>query len=478
MRFRTVPARGPAIAAEAMIATSQPTATLAGLDVLRAGGNAADAAIAAAAVLCVSEPMSTGIGGDAFAMVDDGHGVYGLDAAGPAPRRAPRTPVETAGPASSVVPGAVRGWEALNRRFGRLGLDRLLAPAIDLARGGVAAGFNCANSWQRAERAPAELGPPPAPGGRFVLPDLGDTLARIAQDGPDAFYRGPIARAISDATWLEEDDLAAYDAARWVDPLSATYHGTEVFELPPPTQGIAALEGLLLLERLGPSLPHQVRAVGLALEDAFGAVRDGADVRTLLAEQHLAARAGQRPVLAAEPPGGTVYLCCVDGDGLAVSLIQSLFEPFGSGVVAPGTGIVMNNRAACFAVSGEVVPGLRPYHTIIPGLLRRDGRLLGPFGVMGGYIQAQAHVQLVSALVDDELDPQAALDRGRFRVDDGVVRLEHGLWDRAPELESAGFPVVLDESRLDFGGGQAIVVRDDHLEGGSDQRKDGFATGY
>jgi gamma-glutamyltranspeptidase/glutathione hydrolase len=476
MKFRSAPSRGPAVAAEAMIATSQPTATLAGLDVLNAGGNAVDAAIAAAAVLCVSEPMSTGIGGDAFAIVHDSEGVHGLDAAGPAPQAAPRTPVATAGPMASVVPGAVRGWEALNHRFGRLGLDRLLAPAIDLARGGVAAGFNCAYSWQRAERAPLELGPAPSVGGRFALPELGATLARIAEDGPDTFYRGPIARAISESTWLAEEDLAAY-RAQWVTPLSTSYAGTEVFELPPPTQGIAALEGLALLELLGPSLPNQVRAVALALEDAFEAVRDGADVETLLARDHLAARAAGQPVLVGEPPGGTVYLCCVDGDGLAVSFIQSLFEPFGSGVVAPGTGIVMNNRAACFALAGEVSPGRRPYHTIIPGMLRRDGRLLAPFGVMGGYIQAQAHVQLVSGLVDDGLDPQAALDRGRFRIDDGVVRLEHGLWDRAPELESAGFSVVLDESRLDFGGGQVIVAHDDHLEGGSDQRKDGFAAG-
>lgn len=461
-----------------MIATSQPAATLAGLDVMRAGGNAVDAAIAAAAVLCVAEPMATGIGGDAFAIVHDADGVHGLDAAGPAPRSAPPTPVADAGPSSSVVPGAVRGWAALSDRFGRLGLDRVLAPAIDLARNGVAAGFNCAYSWQRADRAPRELGPAPKAGDRIANPELGATLARIAEDGPDAFYRGSVARAIASATWLEEEDLAAYDAAQWVTPLSVSYRGTEVYELPPPTQGIAALEGLALLERLGPSLPHQVRAAGLALEDAFSAVRDGNDVRGLLAADHLAARAGQQLVLMPELRGGTVYLCCVDDRGMAVSFIQSLFEPFGSGVVAPGTGVVMNNRAACFSVGGVVVPGRRPYHTIIPGMLRRDGRLLGPFGVMGGYIQAQAHVQLVSGLVDDELDAQAALDRGRFRIDDGVVRLEHGLWDRTPELEAAGLTVVRDESRLDFGGGQAIVVRDDHLEGGSDQRKDGFAVGY
>jgi gamma-glutamyltranspeptidase/glutathione hydrolase len=179
-----------------------------------------------------------------------------------------------------------------------------------------------------------------------------------------------------------------------------------------------------------------------------------------------------------EPPGGTIYLCAVDGDGMAVSFIQSLFDGFGSRVVAPGTGIVLQNRGACFAVSGAVEPGRRPYHTIIPGMLLRNGRLLGPFGVMGGFLQAQAHLQLVSALVDDGLDPQAALDRPRFRVDGPTVRLEEGLWDRAGQLEGLGLEVVQSRQPSEFGGGQAILVRGDVLVGGSDARKDGYAAGF
>jgi gamma-glutamyltranspeptidase/glutathione hydrolase len=167
----------------------------------------------------------------------------------------------------------------------------------------------------------------------------------------------------------------------------------------------------------------------------------------------------------------------VDGDRLAVSFIQSLFGRFGSGLVAPGTGVVLQNRGACFAIGGAVVPGARPYHTIIPGLLARDGALVGPFGVMGGLIQAQAHLQLVSALVDDGLDPQAALDRPRFRVEDGAVRLEEGLWPRADELEEHGYRVVLDPESGGFGGGQAILADGDALVGGSDPRKDGYAAG-
>jgi gamma-glutamyltranspeptidase/glutathione hydrolase len=478
MKFTLSPGRGAAVASSAMVATSQPSSTLAGLEILRAGGNAVDAAIAAAAVLCVSEPMSTGIGGDAFALVSDAHGIHGMDAGGPAPRSAPARPVAPDGPASSVVPGAVHGWDALSRRFGRLGLDTVLAPAIDLARDGVAAGANCAHAWRLATRAPAAFGPAPRPGQPFRIDDLGRVLQRIAEDGPDALYRGEVARAIAAATWLDEEDLATYGGARWVAPLSTTYRGVEVFELPPPTQGIVALEGLALLEHLEPTLENRVRAAGLALEDGFAHVRDGADVAHLLAPAHLEARLAGAPRLVPELRGGTVYLCVVDDDGIAVSFIQSIFEHFGSGVVAPGTGIVMNNRAACFEVEGEVVPGRRPYHTIIPGMLAEHGVARGPFGVMGGWIQAQAHIQLVSSLVDDELDPQSALDQPRFRIDADAIRLEEGLWARAGELEAAGHRVVLDPDRRTFGGGQAILIEDDHLRGGSDSRKDGFAAGF
>jgi gamma-glutamyltranspeptidase/glutathione hydrolase len=285
-----------------------------------------------------------------------------------------------------------------------------------------------------------------------------------------------VAAAVCSASWLEEEDLAAYRAA-WVEPLSAGYRGYEVLELPPPTQGVAALEALALLEGLTPDLSNQVLCAALALEDARRYVRDGADVSGLLEPDYVERRRQERPRHAPEPAGGTVYLCAVDGDGTAVSFIQSLFGRFGSGVIARGTGVVLQNRGACFALQGGVVPGARPYHTIIPGLLLRDGALVGPFGVMGGLIQAQAHLQLVSALVDDGLDPQAALDRPRFWVDGPLVRLEEGLWPRARELEQLGYETVCDEDTFSFGGGQAIVVDGDALLGGSDARKDGYAAG-
>ncbi|MFI6071215.1 gamma-glutamyltransferase family protein [Actinoplanes sp. NPDC051343] len=477
--FRDAPGRGPAVAAEAMVATSQAPATLAGLDMLRRGGSAADAAIAAAAVCCVAEPMSTGIGGDAFAIVWDGGAATGLDAAGPAPRNAQPHEVPAAGgPRSVDVPGAVAGWAALSERYGKLGLDTCLAPAIDLAERGVAAGYHCSWMWRHTAHAPAEFGPAPETGQVFRLPDLGRTLRLIAGGGPQAFYRGPVAAAMAASTWLTEDDLAAYSAG-WVEPLRYAYRGVDVLEMPPPTQGVAALEALGLLSAVErPALGDRMRAVALALEDAYAQVRDGADVSGLLTPSHLSARGQDRPRLLREPAGGTVYLCALDGDGMAVSFIQSLYESFGSGVVAPGTGVVLNNRAEGFGVSGSVEPGRRPYHTLMPGMLVENGRLRGPFGVMGGFIQAQAHVQYLASVLDDGLDPQAALDRARFRIDAGRVRLEEGLASSAASLEAAGWPVHVEPDRMLFGGGQAIDIRAGRILGGSDPRKDGFAAGF
>ncbi len=477
MSYRLVFGRPPAVAREAMVATSQWLATRAGLRMLERGGNAADAALAAAATLCVAEPMMTGVGGDCFALVWRDGELVGLDAAGPAPAGAhPPRPVEATGPRSVTVPGAVAGWAALNERFGRLGLDACLADAIDAAERGVAIGVRTAALWQEVG-SPDGFPPPPRVGQTVRFPELGATLRRIADEGPSAVYAGAVAESIVAASWLEEADLASFQP-RWVEPLRLTYRGTEVVELPPPCQGVVALEALGLLERSSPSLASRVRCVRLALEDGLARVRDGADVSDLLAPDHLDRRRRGEEVAVAEPSGGTVYLCAVDGDRMAVSFIQSLFESFGSRIVAPGTGVVLQNRGACFSVSGAVEPGRRPYHTIIPGMLLRGGELLGPFGVMGGFIQAQAHVQLVSGLVDDGLDPQAALDRPRFRIDGDVVRLEQGLWERDADLERLGYRTVRDPETVGFGGGQAILVQGDALVGGSDPRKDGYAAGY
>jgi gamma-glutamyltranspeptidase/glutathione hydrolase len=472
MSYRFAFGKPPAVAAEAMVATSQPLATRAGLRALDRGGNAADAALAAAAVLCVTEPMSTGIGGDCFAQVWCEGRLEGLDSAGPAPAAAdPIVPVEQTGPRSVTVPGAVAGWAALAERHGRLGLDACLADAIDAAERGFAVAPRTAELWAQFG---GPFGPPPRTGEIFYQPELAATLRRIAEEGPSALYEGEVAAAIAEVTWLDESDLVAFEP-RWVEPLRLSYKGLEVCELPPPTQGVCALEALGLLARSSPGIAGQIRSVQLALEDALARVRDGADVSELLTPEYLDARRGRAVVT--EPPGGTVYLCAVDADRMAVSFIQSLYEGFGSGIVAPRTGVVLQNRGACFAVSGSVEPGRRPYHTIIPGMLLRDGDLAGPFGVMGGFIQAQAHMQLVSAIVDDGLDPQAAVDRPRFRVDGELVLLEEGLWEREADLQRLGYRTVREPNTFLFGGGQAILVSGDALVGGSDPRKDGYAGG-
>ena len=461
-----------------MVATSQPRATLAGLRILESGGSAADAAIAASAVLCVTEPMSTSVAGDCFAIVANSDGISGLDAAGPAPKRAsPEAPIVEAGPTSVTVPGAVRGWAALNERYGRLGLDACLAHAIDAAETGFAVSPMCAYYWNMAERAPSEFGAPPRVGDVVKLEELGSTIRLLAEHGPDAFYTGRIGEAIAGASWLEEDDLAEYDA-RWVEPIKLNYKGVEVLELPPPNQGVVALETLGLFERGEPTFLSLVECTRLALEDGLGRVRDGADVSELISPGFLDQRRHEVAAPVSEPGGGTVYLCAVDSDGLAVSFIQSCYQPFGSGIVAPGTGVVLQNRGACFSVSGAIEPGRRPYHTIIPGMLARDGEIVGPFGIMGAFIQAQAHAQFVHNVVDNGLDPQAALDAPRFRVDAGCVYLEPPLAGRAGELDSSPLEVVEEPEVAGFGGGQAIFRQGEALVGGSDPRKDGYAAGY
>ena len=470
--------RPPTVAKNGIVATSQPLATRAGLRALERGGNAADAALAAAAVLAVTEPTGNGIGGDCFAIVwSEGRGADGLDSAGPAPANAePLVPVEQEGPNSVTVPGAVAGWAALAERYGRLGLDACLADAIDAAENGFAVTPLTAAAWQRGTRVPPEYLPAPAVGQVVCFPDLAASLRRIAKEGPSAFYEGEVARAIASVTWLEEADLASF-SPRWVEPLAIAYRGHTVLELPPPTQGVAALEGLGLLERSSPSLASQIRCMQLALEDALARVRDGADVSELLSPEYLDRRRADAPTAVAEPAGGTVYLCAVDSDRMAVSFIQSNYMGFGSGLCSPGTGVALQNRGAGFAVSGAVEPGRRPYHTIIPGMLLRDGVLAGPFGVMGGFLQAQAHLQLVSAIVDDGLDPQSALERPRFMVDGDIVRLEQGLWERDADLGKLGIATVRETNSGYFGGGQAILVVGDALVGGSDPRKDGYAGG-
>lgn len=490
-----------------MAATSHPLATRAALGMLDAGGSACDAAVAAAAVLCVCEPMSTGVGGDAFALVWRDGALTGLNASGRSPAAADpelldRVPLR--GPMSVTVPGAVAGWAALLERHGRFGLDRCLASAIDAAERGFAATPVIAAAW--AALAPYLASDPelarcytPAPRvGEIVRnPALAATLRRIAADGADAIARGPIAQAICSASWLEEDDLAD-NAPEWVEPLRLHHQGVEVCELPPNGQGAAALQAIGIageFDVAGASDADRVHlmaeAMKLAFADAGRHIGDAPLPGGYLDPAYLAARAraidrarAGQPVPGPLPAGGTVYLCVVDEDRTACSFIQSLYAGFGSLVGAPGTGIALQNRAAGFTLEpghpNRLGPRKRPFHTIIPGMLMRDGGLLGPFGVMGGHMQAQGHLQFVTAVVDLRLDPQQALDRARFRCDphpEGwVLALEPGLWNAADDLRRRGHPVACESDSSGFGGGQAIMV-DGGLIGGSDPRKDGYAGG-
>ena len=467
-----------------MVASSHPLATRAGVRALERGGNAVDAALAAAAMLCVAEPGHTGIGGDLFAQLWWDGELVGLNGSGRSPADLPDDArVSKFGPTSVTVPGAVRAWADLAERFGRFGLDSAIVDAAEAAERGIAATERVALSWAAAAgHAPF---PAPARGEIYRLPELGATLRLIAAEGPDALYRGLIAEQIAAASWLGESDLAEH-ASEWVEPLRLAYKGVEVCELPPNGQGAAALIALGLLEGLPDTLHSRIEATKLALADAYAHFADSPFPEFLLEPEHLSARRAlvspERaldPVPSTAPRGGTTYLCAVDGDRNALSLIQSTYDHWGSGVLAGETGIVLQNRAFGFTDGpNRLEPRKRPFHTIIPGLLLRDGALWGPFGVMGGAMQAQGHVQLVHGLVDRALDPQRALDAPRFRVEAGRdVRLEPGLAGELDALRALGHDAAVAADEHGFGVGQCVLVEGDALVGGSDGRGDGAASG-
>jgi gamma-glutamyltranspeptidase/glutathione hydrolase len=470
-----------------MIASSHLLATQAGMRAFDQGGNAADAALAAAAVATVVEPNTNGPGGDMFAIVWNDGRLEGLNGSGRSPAALDRLTVDAVGPRSVTVPGAVRAWADLAERYGRFGLDRALRSAADLARAGVSCSARIAEIWAATEHPPWRA---PKVGETYRLPELAETLARIADEGPDAFYTGDLARAIASCTWLDEEDLAGH-RSEWVEPLRGMYRGHEICELPPNGQGAAALLALALLEGFDPSVHLEIEAMKWALADAYAHLGDGPlpeaflDPRTIASRRRLIRtdRAGEpRPAIL--PRGGTTYLCAVDDHGMAVSLIQSLYMSFGSGVVVPGSGVVLQNRGACFvedqAHPNAIAPSKRPFHTIMPGLLLKDGELLGPFGLVGGAMQPQGHLQFVHHIVDEGRDPQAALDAPRWRLDEKwQVELEPGLEDAAADLRRLGHVVRVASSRHPFGVGQAILrTPTGALIGGSDGRADGYAAGW
>jgi gamma-glutamyltranspeptidase/glutathione hydrolase len=523
--------RSAVLARHGMVATSQPLAAMAGLRVLMEGGNAADAAVTVAAMLNVVEPMSTGIGGDCFALVSEAKTgqVTALNGSGRAPaaftlyeaQRLGLEEIPLEGPLPVTVPGTVSGFAALLDRFGTMTLADCLAPAIATAEAGFPVSELISAAWQNSvdklsqetEAARVYL-PPPKPGELHRQPDLARTLRIIAEGGAEAFYRGPLAEQIAahvqaEGGYLTADDLAAHTTT-WETPILTTYRDVEVLEHPPNGQGLAALVALNIIEGydlaemdyFAPARWHlMIEAMRMGMTDAGRYVADPAvvdvPVSGLLSKEYAARRRALiHPDQALElvTPGqpehrDTVYLTVVDDQRNAVSFISSLYYGFGSGLVVPGTGICLQDRGACFTLEpghpNVLEGGKRPYHTIIPAMVLRDGRLWVSFGVMGGFMQPQGHLQVLVNLVDYGLDPQAALDAPRFRVDESggrEVAIEAGVpLETLAALAMIGHDVQSEITfSPEFGGGQVIVVdpQTDVLAGGSDPRKDGCAVGF
>jgi gamma-glutamyltranspeptidase / glutathione hydrolase len=529
--------RSPVVGRRGMVAASQPLAVAAGLETLGAGGNAADAAVATAAALSVVEPNSTGLGGDCFCLFYDAdtHQVSALNGSGRAPAALSLERLQREGfgkgvppyhPYTITVPGTCAGWCDVVERHGRLALSTILGPAIRLAAGGFPVAPLTAQGWDEGARrqlrhAPGGLeltidGRGPRPGEIFRNPGLALTLQRIAKGGKAAFYGSEIAEAIVAAVQNAGGCLALSDLAEhtstWEEPLSIPYRGLRIWECPPNGQGLAALLALNILEgfdlaRLAPlsaeRLHLEIEAMRLAFADARWYVADPclspAPLAELLSKEYAASR---RRLIRAEsatldqahgtPIAGsdTVYFSVVDGKGNACSFINSNYMGFGTGIVPSGWGFPLQNRGHTFSLEAGhpnvVAPRKRPYHTIIPALATREGdsSLFASFGVMGGYMQPQGHMQVVIGLADDELNPQAALDRPRFCINGGeaggTVSLEEGIpVPVMAQLAEMGHRVapVSGLGRAAFGRGQ-IILRDADsgvLWGGSDPRADGCA---
>jgi gamma-glutamyltranspeptidase/glutathione hydrolase len=526
--------RSTVYAERGMVATSQPLAAQAGIEILRNGGNAFDAAVATAAVLNVVEPTSTGLGGDVFALYHTADGEVGaMRSCGGAAQAATRERVREAvakkeeqpptdvqmpmlGPHTVTVPGTARGWEATVEQLGTKSLAAVLEPAIHYAIEGYPASPVIADAWSYAEelfetenareaylidgeRAPEE--------GELVrLPKLGASMQRIAEAGADAVYKGEIGEAIVKEVqeaggFLTMDDLRAFEV-EWPTPVSTTYRGTEIWELPPNNQGLIALEALNIAEELGvheydaddPDRYHYLaEAMAVAFEDGHRYITDPKfENHPPLGDQSWATRraadigpkAGSHSFLdSPAEDADTVLLCVADKNGNVVSYINSRFAGFGSGLVAGDTGIALQNRGASFSLDSthpnRLEPGKRPFHTLVPAIAQFGENDWAAFGVMGGYMQPQGHVQLLTNIVDCEMGAQAALDapRWRYREDGSIAveaampaKIQHGLLRRGHEV-GVMRPLL-------FGGAQFVRNVDGVLEGATEPRKDGVSVGF
>ena len=516
-----------------MVCTSQPLASQAGLTILQQGGNAIDAAIATAICQTIVEPTNNGLGSDCFALVWTGGKLHGLNGSGYAPQRLTPEAVAASGATERMplrgweavtVPGAPSAWAELHKRFGRLPFAKLFEPAIYYAEQGYPVSPIVARFWQEGIDAltPYKNNPAIAPwfatfdvhgngvapqtGELVTLPDHAKTLRILADSYCESYYRGELAQKLvefSDKTggYLSLEDLADY-RAEWVEPVHINYHGYDVWEMPPNGHGITALMALNILKDMeigakdtGDTFHKQIEAMKLAFADGMHYIADPRYMQTRVEELLSDAYAAQRRALigetALEPThgkpfcGGTVYLCTADGEGNMVSFIQSNYKDFGSGIVLPGYGINLNDRGAGFSLNPELddylAPRKKPYHTIIPGFLTHEGEAVGPFGVMGAYMQPQGHVQVIMNTVDWLLNPQTALDAPRWQWIAGKeIWLESSV---APEivedLRRRGHEVRVLEDDTTFGRGE-IIWRDSNgvLAGATEPRADGVVAAW
>lgn len=509
-----------------MVATSQPLAAQAGLDILKKGGNAVDAAVAAAACLTVVEPTSNGIGGDAFTLVWFKGRLYGLNASGPAPSAMPGAVIKHAenhgipkyGWVPVTVPGAPSAWAALSERFGRLSLSEALAPAVNYAFEGYPVSPTVAKAWEKAYNIYstelkeevfrhwfetfAPKGRAPRAGELWSSPAHGRTLQAIGKTSAEAFYRGELMEKItgfagSTGGYLSPKDFESYEP-EWVEPVSINYRGYDVWEIPPNGHGIVALMALNILkgfdfsDREAPETCHrQLEAMKLAYADGLRYIADQRHMRVSITDLLSDGYASERrksiggialdPAPGQPPKGGTVYLAAADAEGNMVSYIQSNYMGFGSGIVVPETGISLHNRGCNFSADPAhdncIAPGKKPYHTIIPGFLTREGEAVGPFGVMGAFMQPQGHVQVIMNTVDFHMNPQDCLDAPRWQWLKGKdIEVEQNFSSAAvQELAGRGHNVKVNPEPESFGRGQ-IIWRDEQgvLAGGTEPRADGM----
>jgi len=514
-----------------IVATSQPLAAQAGLRMLQKGGNAVDAAIAAAACLTVVEPTSNGIGGDAFALVWAENKLYGLNSSGPAPAGLSLGALHSRGlkempkfgPIPVTVPGAPAAWASLSERFGKLPFETLFGPAVEYAEEGFpispVLGKHWSRAWRRYEneidreaftewcRVFAPSGRTPRIGEMWSSPDHANTLRKIAASGAREFYSGEIAERIdrffrSREGFLTKKDLESF-RPEWVEPIHTSYKGYDVWEIPPNGQGLVALVALNILSGIDlgakdeeTAFHKQIEAMKLAFADGLAQITELARMKVRVEDLLSGSYATERRKLISDdagepapgrpPAGGTVYLAAADGEGTMVSFIQSNYMGFGSGMVVPGTGIALQNRGHNFSLDpthpNVLEPGKRTYHTIIPGFLTKGGIPVGPFGVMGGFMQPQGHVQLLLNTIDYHLNPQAALDAPRWQWIGGrKVVLERGIPGHVAEsLQRRGHDVQVAVESDSFGRGQVIWKDPDSgvLCAGTEWRTDGAAYAW